>query len=131
MKKILIVDDDKDAQYLLSHYIRIYFACKIVTANNGQEALDTINKEAPDVIILDVAMPIMDGMSMMKILRSQKNNSNIPVIVLSAVDEKNVFLKFSALGIVDYLIKPINMYNVCQKLEQVIGVKRTANNSVK
>lgn len=130
MKKILIVDDDKDAQYLLSHYIRIYFASNIIFADNGREALDIIDKELPDVIIADVAMPVMDGFKMVEILRSSKEHPNIPVIVLSAVDEKSVVLKFAALGIVDYLIKPINIYNICQKLEEVIGIKRGSKKKI-
>lgn len=89
-KKILIVDDELSISELLSDTISQYgFEC--LTARNGLEGLHVILMENPDLILLDLRMPEMDGLTMLQKLREKGTAKNIPVIILSTVnDEKSV-----------------------------------------
>jgi putative two-component system response regulator len=104
---ILVVDDDSINRMLikamLSHNSDIVE--NIVEATNGQEALEIVEKQDINLVLLDVLMPVLDGKGFLKEFRSQKRNSNTPVIVLTTDDsKKSEMLNF---GADDILIKPI------------------------
>jgi putative two-component system response regulator len=104
---ILIVDDDSINRLLiktmLSHNSDIVE--NVIEATNGQEALDIVETQDINLVLLDVLMPILDGKGFLKEFRSQKRNSNTPVIVLTTDDsKKSEMLNF---GADDILIKPI------------------------
>ncbi len=106
--KILLVDDDtinrKLIKTLLSHHQDL--VKDIIEANNGAEALEIVESNSDiDLVLLDILMPILDGRDFLKTFRSQKSNSNIPVIVLTTDDsQKKEVLNY---GADDILIKPI------------------------
>jgi putative two-component system response regulator len=104
---ILVIDDDSINRMLikamLSHNSDIVE--NIVEATNGQEALEIVEKQDINLVLLDVLMPVLDGKGFLKEFRSQKRNSNTPVIVLTTDDsKKSEMLNF---GADDILIKPI------------------------
>ncbi|MCX6150855.1 MAG: response regulator [Ignavibacteriales bacterium] len=118
MKKVLIIDDNKNQQYLLSHFLTKYFECEILTADNGEEGLESIQKENPDLVILDIAMPKMDGVQCLQRIRLNNMNSTTPVIISTGMDEKSLIFKLLALGISDYLMKPFNLFSLYEKVKK-------------
>jgi putative two-component system response regulator len=114
---ILLVDDDtinrKLIKALLSHHKDIVE--NITEANNGAEALEYINKDKSiNLVLLDIIMPILDGKGFLKQFRSQKANSNTPVIILTTDDSKvSEILNY---GADDVLIKPIKEDDLLKKI---------------
>lgn len=110
-KKILIVDDDPDVR----DTIRAYLDEKgfiIEEACDGQEALKTLKKERPDLIILDILMPVMDGFELLKLLKTHARYSKIPVIVLSVKSDPVHIDKGVNLEADIYLPKPFTFVNL-------------------
>ena len=104
-EKILIVDDDIETLRLVGLMLQRQ-GYKIIAANNGQQALSMSKAELPDLILLDIMMPDMDGYAVTKQIRSDPNTKNTPIIMFTAksmVDDK--VAGFDA-GVDDYLTKP-------------------------
>jgi DNA-binding response OmpR family regulator len=118
-KKILIVDDEKThLEYLETMLSKVGYI--VETAEDGVQALDKVNKFRPDLIILDNIMPKMTGYEATKTLKSNPKFKEIPIIMLSALDdEKDMAACFDA-GVDDYLIKPFNFSVVLIRINAVI-----------
>jgi two-component system chemotaxis response regulator CheY len=78
---------------------------RVVLASNGHDAMDKLATERPDLILLDLAMPVMDGPSFLKALRDHPCHKDIPVIVLTAVSDHALKRQVTELGIADYMLK--------------------------
>jgi len=116
---ILVVDDSTTNVVLLEaiFYDRGY---KIDTALNAIEAFSIIDKEVPDLILLDLLMPKVSGFDFLKKLRSSKHTKDTPVIVVTAsTDDENVD-RIMKLGAVDYIKKPIDLKYIVDKVESVL-----------
>ena len=114
MKKILIVEDDSDFQDIYQLYLQGE-SFKVLTALNGKEAVAVLEKETPDLIILDLIMPVMDGEEFYVWLRAQEKWCHIPVIIAS-VNEK-VPQRMSDLGgIAGSLKKPFEIDTLIEKI---------------
>ena len=104
-QRILVVEDSTDMRELW----RMWFTglgFTVIEAGNGVEALEQVNNAEPDLVLLDVAMPIMDGLEALELIRGQKQTANLPVIVLSAQDGR-VAQRARALGSDVFLTKPV------------------------
>ena len=103
--KILIVDDEPfNVDYLEQELEEMDYS--IITAFNGRDALDLVRSEKPDLILLDIMMPVMDGFAVLEDLKADPHLRNIPVIVISAVNDLESVVKGIQLGAEDYLPKP-------------------------
>ena len=105
--KILIVDDDPMSVDLLEQELED-LGYETVSANNGKEALQRIADEAPDLILLDVMMPVMDGFRACRILKESEKTRLIPVVIMTALHEIENRIKGIEAGADDYLIKPVD-----------------------
>lgn len=110
-KKILLVDDEKAILKFLSIKLRIS-GYDVVTAPGGQEALDLVKSECPDIMLLDVIMPGIDGFAVLARLR---NFSELPVIVFSARPENAQ--KALSLGANDFIAKPLDVDDLVKRIE--------------
>ena len=99
---VLVVDDELPARELLTNYLSP--AYRVATAESGAEATEKAKQLLPDAIILDVLMPSGNGFETLVALRKQPQTANLPIIILSIIDQKEVGF---ALGATDYLVKPI------------------------
>lgn len=118
-KRILIVDDEREILNMLSLNLSIHNYI-VFEASNAQEALDIANREIPDLILLDIMMPGMDGLEVCSILKSNINTRAIPVIMVSARDQISDKLDGLSVGAVDYLTKPFNLKELLMRVENNI-----------
>lgn len=116
-KKILLVEDDESLGYLLSEYLKMK-SFHVVWAKNGRAALDIVQNDIFDLMILDVMMPEMDGFTLAKKLH--KDFPEIPFIFLTARSLKIDVLKGFSLGAVDYLKKPIDEEELVVRLNTLL-----------
>ena len=114
MKKILIVEDDSDFQDIFQLYLRGE-SFQVLTALNGKEALEILGKETPDLIILDLIMPVMDGEEFYVWLRAQEKWRSIPVIIAS-VNDKMPQRVIDLGGIAGSLKKPFEIDALIEKI---------------
>ena len=103
--KILLIAEDEPSLMLLLHDRLCQDGFEILKAANGEEALDSALKNHPDMILLDLLMPVMDGISMLKKLREDAWGKNVRVMVLTNLEEDEKLQEAKELGVVDYLIK--------------------------
>ena len=124
-KKILVADDEQ--QLALAMKIRLQSrGYQVVTAGDGRQALELAEKEQPDLIILDVLMPVMDGYSCLRELNARFGRSRIPIIILTARDRMKDLFELE--GIVDYVIKPFDHEDLLVRIERAFkNVDRSAS----
>ena len=116
-KKILVADDEP--QLALAVQIRLQSrGYQVVTATNGRQALELIAKERPDLVLLDVLMPVMDGYFTLRELNQRFGRGTIPVIVLTARDRMKELFELE--GIEDYLVKPFDHDDLLVRIERVL-----------
>jgi len=118
--KALIVDNDKLVRILIIKVLNKLVGCEIAEAENGLEAITKLKEDIPDFILLDLHMPIMSGVEVLEVLRNDPNLKNIPVIIMSSTDDKKVIVELLKLGIADYILKPIDVNNIQDRLTKVL-----------
>jgi DNA-binding response OmpR family regulator len=111
--KILIAEDEKDLRMLLADQLSSV-GYKVIEAENGAEALRLYDKEKPDMAILDIMMPVMDGLSVLSKIREA---SEMPIILLTARGEEIDKVGGLRLGADDYLVKPWSMNELLARIE--------------
>lgn len=114
-KKILIVEDDSNIRELLRLYLERE-GYEITEASNGEEGVEQWRKVNPDMILLDVMMPIMDGWQVCKIIREE---SKVPIIILTAKGETFDKVNGLEMGADDYIVKPLEMREVVARVRAV------------
>ena len=117
--KILIVDDEPNIVQTLQDRLEMN-EYDVATACNGQEGLEQAINESPDVILLDVIMPVMDGHEMLEALRKQPGCDDISVVMLTARSQTQDIARANACGIEDYIVKPFDLSELLEKIESVI-----------
>jgi len=120
--KILTVDDSKTVRIIVRKAFKGY-DCEILEAGNGVEGLALAAKEMPDIILLDVTMPVMDGVEMLTKLKSDPALKVIPVMMLTAEGGRDHVLKIAKIGVRDYLVKPFKEDVLIEKVGRVIDLK--------
>lgn len=118
-KKILLVDDS-DTILLLEKMI-LSERYDIVTARNGQLAIEVARKEKPDVILLDVNMPVLDGFETLRLLRSDEHTQETPILMVTTLGEEENMIKGYSTGCSDYVTKPIHASELLAKVENCIA----------
>jgi len=114
-KKILIADDEQ--QLALAVKIRLESkGYEVVTASDGRQALELAASERPDLVILDVVMPVMDGYSCLRELNTRFGRGNIPVIILTARDRMKDLFELE--GIEDYVVKPFDHEDLLVRIQR-------------
>jgi DNA-binding response OmpR family regulator len=119
MKKILIVDDEPNIVMTLEYTFK-KSNYEVFIARDGQEALDIIKTIFPDVIILDIMMPMVDGYATLEQIKKDKNLKHTKVIFLSAKNKASDIEKGLVLGADAYLTKPFSIKNVVDKVFELV-----------
>jgi len=123
--KVLSVDDSRTIRLIV---IRAFmgYDCEIIEAANGEEGLAAAAREKPDLILLDVSMPIMDGVTMLAKLKEDDELKHLPVIMVTAETGREKVLRISQLGINDYLVKPFQAEQLIEKAARVVQLQKRA-----
>lgn len=108
-KFLVLAVDDIPLNLLLVQKMLSRFNFRIKTAANGQQALDAVAEEKPDLILLDLLMPIMDGFEVIKNLRANPATADIQIVILSALNSNDDIAKGFNVGANDFIMKPIIM----------------------
>jgi CheY-like chemotaxis protein len=116
--KILTVDDSKTIRMVVKKAFKPY-DCELFEAENGVEGLAAAGREKPDLIVLDITMPMMTGVEMLERLKSEPSLKDIPVIMLTAESGKDNVTQIVKMGVKDYMVKP---FKGEQLIERVTGI---------
>jgi two-component system alkaline phosphatase synthesis response regulator PhoP len=118
--RILVVDDEIYIVHILDFSLGME-GYEVVTALDGEQALERVAEQKPDLIVLDIMMPKLDGYETCKVLKSREDTKNIPVILLSAkgrnVDQKTGF----EVGADDYITKPFSPRKLVERINAILG----------
>lgn len=120
--KILLIDDNAANVLLLSKMLKIAGYNNIKTLTDSREVLNTISQYMPDLILLDFRMPFMDGLEVINALNSEKDSKNVPIIMISAENDKGYYEKAIAQGALDFITKPFNYNDIISKIEKALQI---------
>jgi len=115
-KKVLVVDDEVDLAHLLSIHLSMA-GYNVVTANDGEEGYFKYEQERPDLIILDLKMPKLNGFEVCRKIRREKKDTQIPIIMLTALQDDADRLIGKVVGAQRYMTKPFKMDDLLQEVE--------------
>ena len=123
-KKILIIDDEKDFCYFIKANLELFPGYEVVIATSGEKGLRASSKKKPDLILLDIMMPKMDGLEVLDKLKQDTKTMDIPVIMLTAKNEEESKMEAASLYSVDYLIKPVETNTLKSKIDEVLAITK-------
>jgi two-component system, sensor histidine kinase and response regulator len=127
--RVLVVDDDETSRTLISDWLSAY-GHKITAVANGFDALAAVDIEKPDVILLDVMMPGMDGFAVCERLRANPATAAVPVLFLTALDERQDRLRGIRAGANDFLTKPLDLPDVLLRVRNAVRLTHLHNEVV-
>lgn len=127
MSKILVVDDEKNIRLVVGKSLE-KAGFDVVYAVDGVEAVDQANKFNPDLVLLDLRLPKMNGYLVLEALKGDTPTEDIPVIILSALSAEDDVQKAISLGAEDFLVKPISQSDLLAAVEENIRREETENN---
>ncbi len=119
---VLIVDDNAQNCELLQAYLEEAFA-RVDTAGSGQEALDLIARHVPDIVLLDVMMPRMSGFQLCARLKADPATRDVPVIMVTALNEVSDIERSVESGADDFLTKPVNKLELITRVRSLVRVR--------
>lgn len=118
---ILIIDDDDDVREATQICLEVTGDWEIITASSGQEGLIKAIAEQPDLILLDVMMPVMDGLQTFAELQANVVTRSIPVILLTAKAQPAELRSFTQLQVSDVITKPYDPFNLADRVAKVLS----------
>ncbi len=125
-QKVLIVDDIEDNILIVSSIISSD-KVSVLEANDGATAIEIAKQELPDLILLDISMPVMDGFQACEKLKAMPETKDIPVIFLTALNQTDSLVRGFELGAVDYVTKPFNMSELLSRVATHLELKKNKN----
>lgn len=120
MKKVLTVDDSKVVRSMVSRHLQPY-GCEVIEAQNGQEGYETAKTAQPDLVLLDVTMPVMDGKACLAAIRGDAATKAVPVIMLTAESGRELVVEIAKLGVAGYIVKPFQKEGFEREVSKVLG----------
>jgi len=120
MRTVLTVDDSKVVRSMVARHLKDY-GCRVVEAADGKEGVEVAKRDKPDLILLDITMPVMDGCQTLAELRKDPTCKSIPVIMLTAESGREVVLEIARLGIKGYIVKPFRKETFDKEVSKVLG----------
>jgi two-component system alkaline phosphatase synthesis response regulator PhoP len=122
--KILVVDDELEIRNLLSQFLTEE-GYEVILASNGEEAIELAERENPQVILLDIMMPGIDGIETCKRLKAEEKNRFIPVIMATALWDK--YTEAIDAGAEDFVTKPFNLTELSHRVKSILRVRYLTN----
>ena len=125
--KILIVEDEPEILRTVQDRLEMY-KYEVLMAIDGKEGLEKAIEEKPDIVLLDVNMPVMDGFLMLEALRKHPEGAEIAVIMMTVRDQKEDIARAEASGVEDYVAKPFELGELMEKIEKVLERRKAGVN---
>jgi two-component system, sensor histidine kinase and response regulator len=123
MPKILWAEDGLDDQYLIKHALgQISPAPKVQFVEDGEAALAALGEARPDLVVLDINMPVLDGMETLKRMRGAEGTREVPVVVFSTGREESAVAACESLGVLDYIQKPFHYGDFTTAVGRICGL---------
>jgi CheY-like chemotaxis protein len=119
MAKILIAEDERDIRDLITFTLK-FAGHDVVTTRNGAEAVETAKKSPPDLIFLDVRMPVMTGYEACAAIKEDQQLNHIPIVFLSAKGQDTEIEEGLAAGATDYILKPFSPDQLTEKVNTLL-----------
>ena len=117
--RILVVDDEPNNQRILNYTLN-KAGYETLTAGNGEAALDLLNEESADLAILDVAMPGMDGITLLQHIRTMRQDENLPVIILTGSGDDTERIRAEEAGVQSFLTKPASSKTILDTVNHLL-----------
>lgn len=121
--KVLAVDDSQENLELIKALLSVA-GYEVVTASNGEEALVLVEKESPDLILIDATMPRMDGFEVCTLLKSKEETRLLPVLLVTPVQETEYKIRGFESGVDDFVHRPINSVELLARVRSLVRTKR-------
>lgn len=121
LKKILIIDDDEDIISLIKIILENE-NYNVTGAASGEEGIKTAIKQKPDLILLDIMMPVMDGWEILKMLRTEESTRKIPVAMLTCKTDVKDKLTGLQEGAIDYITKPFSPEELIERVDKIFKI---------
>lgn len=119
-KVVLMIDDDKEDQEIFQHELKKFAsAIKFLSAYSGEEGIAILNKNRIDYIFLDINMPLMNGIDVLKLIKNDEHLKNIPIIIFSTSDGRAYKKMALNLGAASYFTKPTSINGLYKIFQQV------------
>lgn len=115
MKKILVIDDSSTNVLLVEAVLQKH-DFSVLTACNATEAFEILESDTPDLILLDILMPEINGFAFLEKMRADERFAHLPVMILSAVNNQEYKHKAKEMGAINYLTKPLDVDDILQKI---------------
>jgi CheY-like chemotaxis protein len=123
-KKIVVADDEPDVLFMTAFSLRTVGGFEVIEARNGLEAVERAQQVHPDLIVLDIKMPRMNGYEACRRLKEIPELRDVPVIFLSAKGQRQEIEEGLSLGAVDYILKPFAPEELIAKVRKVLGLQK-------
>lgn len=120
--KVLTVDDSRTIRIIVKKAFRP-FDVEVVEAENGKDGLELAHKENPDLIVLDITMPVMTGIEMLNKLKAEPKLKNIPVIMLTAESGKENVMQIIQMGVSNYIVKPFKGEQLIERAKTIVTLE--------
>jgi len=125
---VLVADDDSNLRKILCLFLK-NARYETVEAANGREALQMAKSQEPDLILMDVMMPMLDGFTVCRLLKDEPETKNIPVLICTAKNRKEDLVAAIKAGAEDYIIKPFTKETVLSKIEKALSTRLNSSSS--
>jgi len=119
-KKILILDDEKDFVLMLKARLESIGDYEVVGLTDSRDMVKCLHEFNPDVILLDIVMPVVDGLDICDILNNDSVGAVTPIIIVSGLDRESDKLKAFKAGVVDYIVKPVDQKKLIAAIDKAV-----------
>jgi len=116
--KVLVVEDDRSIQMVLELVLGRMAKCQVLVASNGREGIAAIQQHKPDMVLLDIMMPEMDGFEVCRLAKADPATQQIPIIFLTAQPQPAAVAKAMSLGAAGYLVKPFDPMKIIDQINE-------------
>jgi len=120
-KKVLIVEDEPEVQEVERMVVEDLLGCEVTLASSGEEALEIISSATPDLVLLDLLLPGIDGFAVAEQIRTKHRLEKTPILALSGLTRREDKEKAKAAGCSDILDKPFDLDELVEKIENLVG----------
>jgi CheY-like chemotaxis protein len=121
---VMLVDDFRDTREMMRHMLELS-GCRVLEAADGQEAIELSQREGPDLILMDLNMPVLDGFTATLRIREYERTRDVPVVAVTAYDTAEFRAAAGAVGCCDYVVKPLDLIHLGALLERLLPARDT------